>query len=415
MAREKTLNLNTVAANIERGIETADAERAKSLEHLQRVRTARANGLTREHDRLAIKYGAQHPRVLALAARVKLNDGLLSNLSTEIVRAKTEIPQVDETTWVLHGFVRDLTGKGLRQLTVAPYDKADRTGNWARDLGFDCTNELGYFKIVAKNVKEDHPEVFLRILNKQGATLFCDQQENFPRPGGLDFRELRISGDVVECAPPPPPPTTAGVQEWTVTGRVVDANNNAVPGVTVGLADKDEAFTSRLGTAETDPSGSFTLRLRADEFKDVIAKNPDLFVQVTAGGLRQNISNPSALKFAAGKTDKVTVAVKAQTEPQKPWIVRGTVKDAAGAVLPRLTVAVSDKDGKFADRLGKTKTGAKGDFEFSFQPEAFADLIAAKIDLFVNVLDPNQKPLFTSGALHFESGKTDTLAIVLPR
>src|SRR6185369_132380 len=339
MAREKTLNLNTVAANIERGIETADAERAKSLEHLQRVRKARVNGLNREHDRLAIKYGAQHPRVLALAARVKLNDGLLSNLSTEIVRAKTEIPQVDETTWVLHGFVRDLSGKGLGQLTVAPYDKADRTGNWARDLGFDCTNELGYFKIVAKNVKEDHPEVFLRILNKQGATLFCDQQENFPRPGGLDFRELRISGDVVECAPPPPPPAAAGVQEWTVTGRVVDANNNAVPGVTVGLADKDEAFTNRLGTAETDPSGSFTLRLRADEFKDVIAKNPDLFVQVTAGGLRQNISNPSALKFAAGKTDKVTVAVKAQTEPQKPWIVRGTVKDAAGAVLPRLTVA----------------------------------------------------------------------------
>jgi len=415
MAREKTLNLNTVAANIERGIETADAERAKSLEHLQRVRQARTTSLNREHDRLAAKYGDKHPRVLALASRIKLNDGLVSNLSAEIVRAKTEIPQVDETTWVLHGFVRDLNGKGLSRLTVAPYDKPDRTGVWAKDLGFDCTNDLGYFKIVAKNLKEGHPKVFLRLLNKEGATLFCDPQENTPRPGGLDYREIRISGDVVECAPPPPPPTAVGVQEWTVTGKVVDANGNAVPGITVGLADKDEAFTSRLGTVETDPAGSFTFHLRADEFKDVIAKNPDLFVQVTAAGLRQNISNPTALKFSAGKTDKLTVAVKAQTEPQKPWTVRGTVKDATGAPALKMTVAISDKDRKFADRLGSKVTNRTGDFEFTFPPESFADLIAAKVDLFVIVLDPNQKPLFTSGALRFESGKTDTLAVVLPR
>src|SRR5689334_2422090 len=415
MARDKTLNLNTVSANIERGIETADAERAKSLEHLQTVRQAKTKSLNREHDRLALKYGAQHPRVQAIAARVKQNDGLVSNLNGEIVRAKTEIPQVDETTWVVHGFVRDLNGKGLRQLTVAPYDKPDRSGNWSRDLGFDCTNELGYFKIVAKDVKDGHPKVFLRVLNKEGATLFCDQQENQPRPGGLDYREIRISGDVVECAPPPPPPAVTGVQEWTLTGRVVDANGAAVPGVTVGLADKDEAFTTRLGTADTDPAGTFTLHLKADDFKDLIAKNPDLFVQVTAGGLRQNIANPTALKFAAGKTDKVTVSVKAQTEPPKPWVVRGTVVNAAGAPGVRLIVAVSDKDGKFADRLGKTRTAAKGEFEFTFPSEQFADLIAAKLDLFVTVLDPNQKPLFTSGALRFEPGKTETLSIVLPK
>jgi hypothetical protein len=47
MARETTLNLNTVAANIERGIENADAERAKSLAHLQTVRQARTTSLNR--------------------------------------------------------------------------------------------------------------------------------------------------------------------------------------------------------------------------------------------------------------------------------------------------------------------------------------------------------------------------------
>ncbi|HKG79940.1 MAG TPA: carboxypeptidase-like regulatory domain-containing protein [Pyrinomonadaceae bacterium] len=416
MAREKTLNLKNVASGIESGIETADAERAKALGHLQVVRNAKAGSLKREHERLAAKYGAQHPRVLELDARVKLNDGLLSNLGTEIVRAKTEIPRVDETGWVLHGFVRDLNGKGLPQLTVAPYDRPDRTGNWARELGYDCTNDLGYFKIAVKNLKEgNRGSVFLRVLNKQGATLFCDPQVNTPRPGGLDYREIRITGDVVECAPPPPPPKDPAVAEWIVTGRVVDANNNAVPGVTVSLSDKEEVFASRLGTTETDPAGSFTFRYNADQFKDLAAKNPELFVQVTAGGLRQNIDNPKALRFEAGKTEKVTVAVKAQTEPQKPWVVKGTVSEPTGAPAPKLIVTLADREGKFADRLGKTRTNAKGEFEFTLQAEQFTDVIAAKVDLFVQVLDANQKLLFTSAALRFEPGKTETLAIALRR
>ena len=60
MARAKTLNLKNVESNIERGIETADAERAKSLEHLQLVRSAKTKSLNREHDRLSAKYGDKH-------------------------------------------------------------------------------------------------------------------------------------------------------------------------------------------------------------------------------------------------------------------------------------------------------------------------------------------------------------------
>ena len=413
MARAKTLNLKNVESNIERGIEAADAERAKSLEHLQLVRSAKNKSLNREHDRLSAKYGERHPRVVALKARIKLNDGLLNNLSAEIDRAKTEIPIVPETSWVLHGFVRDLNGKPLNGLTVAPYDRADRTGNWVKRLGFACTNERGYFKIEAKDIKESNAQVFLRVLNKEGATMFCDPQSNTPRPGGLDYREIRISGDVVECAPPPPPTKTPGVAEWRVTGRVVDSNGNAVPGVAVSLADKDETFTSRLGTTETDPGGNFTFSFSADDFKDLAAKNPELFVQVTAGGLRQNIANPTPLRFEAGKTDKVTVAVKAQAEPQKPWTVKGSVNDATGAVVPKAAVRVSDKEGKFADRFGKKTTNAKGEFDFTFEAEKFTDVIASKIDLFVQVVNADDKVLAQSTALKFEPGKTDTVQIAM--
>src|SRR4029453_5783490 len=100
MARAKTLNLKNVESNIEPGIETADAERAKSLEHLQLGRNAKTKSLNPQQDRLSANYGAKLPRVLTLKARIKLNDGLLNNLSAEIDRAKTEIPVVAETSWV---------------------------------------------------------------------------------------------------------------------------------------------------------------------------------------------------------------------------------------------------------------------------------------------------------------------------
>ena len=415
MAQEKKLNLTSVARGIESGIETADAERAKALEHLQLVRNTKAKGLTSEHARLADKYGDKHPRVIALAARIKLNEGLLSNLSAEVVRARTEIPRVDETSWVLHGFVRDLNGKPLSQLTIAPYNRADKSGVWVKELGYACTKEPGYFKIEAKGIKPGHEKIFLRALNRDGDTLFCDSQGNTPRPGGLDYREIRISGDVVECVPPPPPPLAPDVAEWTVTGRVVDTENNAVPGVTVSLSDKEEAFADRFGSTETDPAGRFTLRFRADEFKDLAKEDPELFVRVTAEELEQAITNPTALHFKAGKTEKVTVAIKARVETQKPWIVSGTVNEATGKPAPKLIVSITDKAGKFAERLGKKTTTARGAFRFAFKPEEFADLIAEKVDLFVNVSDAKQKVLFTSRALRFEPGKTETLTIALPK
>jgi hypothetical protein len=309
MARAKTLNLKNVESNIERGIETADAERAKALEHLQLVRSAKTKSLNREHDRLSAKYGDKHPRVVALKARIKLNDGLLNNLSTEIDRAKTEIPVVADTSWVLHGFVRDLNGKPLNGLTVAPYDRADRTGNWVKPLGFACTNERGYFKIEAKDIKESQAQVFLRVLNKDGATMFCDAQSNTPRPGGLDYREIRISGDVVECAPPQPPDKMPVVAQWRVTGTVNDATGAVVPKAVVRISDKEGKLADRFGKKPTNAKGEFDFTFDAEKFTDVVASKVDLFVQVVNADDRV-LAQSTALKFEPGKTDTVQIAMR---------------------------------------------------------------------------------------------------------
>lgn len=415
MAQKKTITVDDVSRGLDKGLNTADQERAATIERLQSVRSAKATSLQREQTRLTIKYGADHPRVQALAGRAALNQGLVSNLAAETTRAKTEIPIADENTWVFHGYVRDQSGRGLPKLTVAPYDKSDRSGNWVKDLGYVCTNTQGYFKLAVANLKDGAAAtVFPRVLNSQGATLYCGSQPLTVQAGQVEYREIIISGDPVDCAPPPPPPPTTA--EWIVRGQVIDATGAVLPGVTVSLADRDQVFAARLGKTQTDLAGRFNLAYRASDFTDLIAKKPDLFLQVSDGALKPPFTHPTALHFEPGHTDNVIVTVKIQTAELKPWTVRGQVNDAAGAVVAGVTVSISDKDRKFADRLGKTQTGAKGDFEFTYKAEAFADLIKQPVDLFLQVLDPNQRPLFSHPqALRFESGKTETISIVIDR
>jgi protocatechuate 3,4-dioxygenase beta subunit len=415
MAQEKTITVDDVSRGLDKGLNTADQERAATIERLQSVRSAKATSLQREQTRLTLKYGADHPRVQALAGRAALNQGLVSNLAAETARAKIEIPTADENTWVFHGYVRDQSGRGLPELTVAPYDKSDRSGNWVKDLGYVCTNDQGYFTLAVANLKDGTAATaFPRVLNSQGATLYCGSQPLTVQAGQVDYREIIISGDPVDCAPPPPPPPTTA--EWIVRGQVIDATGAVLPGVTVSLADKDQVFAARLGKTQTDPAGKFNLAYRASDFTDLIAKKPDLFLQVSGGGLKQPYTHPTALHFEPGRTENLIVTIKDQSPEIKPWIVRGQVTDSAGSALPGLTVTIADRERKLADRLGKTQTGAKGEFEFTYKAEAFADLIEQPVDLLLQVLDPNQKPLYTHGqALHFEPGKAENIPIVIKR
>ena len=310
MVQDKKITLDDISRGIDKGLNTADGNRAATLERLQTVRNAKAASLRKEQARLTLKYGADHPRVQALAGRAALNQGLISDLAFETTRAKTEIPVVDEVTWVLHGYVRDRGGNGLPKLTIALYDHSERTANWLKDLGYACTNDKGYFKLEAHNLK-DHASapVFLRVLNSGGATIYIDPHPLTPKGGQVDYRQIVIGGEAMDCQPPPPPtPSTA------------------------------------------------------------------------------------------------------------QWIVRGNVADGAGSPLPLLTVTIADKGGKFADRLGKTQTGIKGEFGFAYPADAFADLIKQPVDLFLQVLDSNLRPIYThSQALHFEPGKIATIPIVIDK
>lgn len=202
MAQDRKIKLDDISRGIDSGLNTSDQQRVAALERLQTMRKAKATSLNREQQRIAIKYGAEHPRSKALAARVELNRGFINDLVIEAIKAKVEIPIVDQATWVLHGFVRDRNRTGLPDLTVALFDGREHQGAWLRDLGYACSDKQGYFKLTLRDFGGRDKPVFLRVLNSQGATLYYDSQPLTPKGGQVDYREIIIGGEARDCTPP---------------------------------------------------------------------------------------------------------------------------------------------------------------------------------------------------------------------
>jgi Helix-hairpin-helix domain len=210
------VSTETVAKTVETHIDNLDPQRADAFERLLRVRAARGAGYAREQERLARKYGADHPRVAALATKIRFNDGLRRDLGFEVTRAKTETPTVDKTGYVFHGFVRDRAGDGVSRLTIALYDE---NRNLIRELGYGCTDERGYFLMRYERARTEPVEapVFERraageaklvariyVLDSKKATLQIDKQPLYPKLGEVDFRIIILGAEAAPCTPPPP-------------------------------------------------------------------------------------------------------------------------------------------------------------------------------------------------------------------
>lgn len=177
--------------------------------------------MEREQARLGQKLGALDPGVLALNQRIELNRGFVRDLVIEIDHARTEAPVAHETTWIVHGFVRDKELTGVPNLTVAIYDEK---GTWIQALGFACTDERGYFKLsftsatagtgtssftpAASTVSATSaaatrsPEVFIHVLDKTGTHICIDKRPLTPQLGNVDYREIILGNGTGTCRPP---------------------------------------------------------------------------------------------------------------------------------------------------------------------------------------------------------------------
>ncbi len=216
------ITFTEIAKGLNEGLESADPLRLEGLQTLQRVRAVKETSLAREQERLAKKYGVQHPRVQAIAAKREANRELQQDVEVAVQRAQTPAVTPDPKAWTLHGYVRDAAFHGIQHLKVALYDDKKR---WVEELGYACTDANGYFRLAptagaapeaeevpaAEEVQEKlsraaagtpSRRLYIHVSNADDVTVHIDEDPVTPKSGEVIYREIILNGDVEGCPPP---------------------------------------------------------------------------------------------------------------------------------------------------------------------------------------------------------------------
>ncbi|MCF6407769.1 carboxypeptidase-like regulatory domain-containing protein [Chitinophaga filiformis] len=180
-----------------------EGRRAEELDQAAQLQDANSQILAEERDRLAKKYGPDHPRVQKLEARLAYNGIMMEGLKAEATRAKVKTEPFASTWWRVNGRVFDSSGKPLAKLTVS---LSDASGNGLEPLGYSCTDERGYYIIT---VKDDLVEKFQRQLPYLTVTdpnkkrLHVEKEPVVVTAGKIDYRDIFIGADKSAICTPP--------------------------------------------------------------------------------------------------------------------------------------------------------------------------------------------------------------------
>lgn len=287
--------------------ETLDQLHLEKLEHMKSSQQAKNMVYDKEKVRLTAKYGANHPRVKKMDAKLNFREGFMKSLDFVIDSASIKIPAFDENTWMIYGRVLNKDLKGIKSLTVSFYDKR---GKWIEEFGYACTDKRGFYSLVSPPGVMQHQqsipesrELFLTVTDKQNQILFRETEPRFAEIGQVDSKLIRITGREGACTPPEsghttcPPPAK---EEWVVEGIVEDGKNKPLQGVEVRLSDEKGFFDKRVTKGISGKDGKFKFVFRDKDFQELDNADVDIYVKAFDGSGKEVYTSTYAVTCCAG-------------------------------------------------------------------------------------------------------------------
>ncbi|MGH6896971.1 MAG: PASTA domain-containing protein [Geminicoccaceae bacterium] len=199
MIRKTPVEPEALAQELDQIPAATDRVRLVGLDHAARLQKGRLGATGR---RLALMRARRPDDVVAIArveTALRAEERVARAYQAGVQRGEIEAPKRDQAQFVLHGRVFDAQGVPADQLTVSAIDAE---GGVRR---FTCTDPKGYFRMDLPVEGDDAPKaLFLQVSDADQAVLYRGDEAVTPAPGGVAYREIRLSGERLEPCPIPP-------------------------------------------------------------------------------------------------------------------------------------------------------------------------------------------------------------------
>lgn len=266
--------------------------------------------------RLSRKLGADHPRVRRLAARSKQLAQEARALAAEREMAAVKPPAIEENEALVNGRITDRNRRGIGKLMVGLRSSDGERLSGVEDVE---TNAVGYYALklspdAAKRTAETG--AVLVVMNQAGDLVHQSEEPLTPAVGARMAVDAALNRERLTGRRPGAwarwrQPGSGGEEppgeHWVVKGRVIDANEQPVPGVMVTAHDKDQRYDDKLGSSLTNKEGEFEIRYSVRDFREGEEPGPDLYLRVIDQEGELLFSTKDDIRFDAGREEAYTI------------------------------------------------------------------------------------------------------------
>lgn len=266
--------------------------------------------------RLSRKLGADHPRVRRLAARSRQFAQEARALATEREMAAVKPPAIEENEALVNGRITDRHRRGIGALVVGLRSPTGKRLSGVKDVETDA---VGYYALklspdAAKNVAKSG--AVLVVMNRAGDLIYQREEPLSPAVGARVAADASLNrerlagkrpGAWAHWRQPGSGEEEPPGEDWVVKGRVLDAEEQPVPGVMVTAHDKDQRFDDKLGSGLTNKEGEFEIRYSVRDFREGEEPGPDLYLRVIDQEGELLFSTKDDIRFNAGREEEYVI------------------------------------------------------------------------------------------------------------